>query len=424
MTDQSIQSCDVASKNQRFINCLLDGFPVWFLMGFVISVLGTFNAAFWMYLSNPAAALLIGYGCAFVYYFACEVLWQKTLAKLVTGTKVAALDGTKPTWKAIAIRTLVRFVPLEFVSFFMKNPGGWHDRWSGTVVVRTEHALNHRPQPAVNEPLENTGFPIHHAHIPAWGSGDSGVGDLEPVHAAAKPHAAQGTGPAWNVRNMKWIAIGGPIVILLGVFMVWSANQPVESASASSASSASDDQTSPIPIPPSEPSVLAPTAATSGSVTRSVPSAPVARSTPSASAPRSAPPSSVKQPSPSTSVARPKPSGSAPRTASPGGVARSVPVDSARSSAPSDFVPRSAPWGSAPMPAPTPSSPPAGLPATIQADAFDVVDGKLVAYTDMGELSEGQTVSGWTVVRVTRREVVFKNGDAVHTCPLTRPGSN
>jgi len=52
------------------------------------------------------------------------------------------------------------------------------------------------------------------------------------------------------------------------------------------------------------------------------------------------------------------------------------------------------------------------------------IDGKFVAYTDIGELSEGQTVSGWKVVRVTTREIVLEKGDVVHTYPLSASGAN
>jgi hypothetical protein len=74
----------------------------------------------------------------FFYYFAFETLWQRTPGKFITGTKVLTYDGTKPAAKTIALRTMVRFVPFEPLSLLGKEAYGWHDKWSGTVVVRTK----------------------------------------------------------------------------------------------------------------------------------------------------------------------------------------------------------------------------------------------------------------------------------------------
>lgn len=45
-------------------------------------------------------------------------------------------DGTKPTTKTVLIRSVCRLIPFEAFSFFEnKNPIGWHDRFSHTVVT-------------------------------------------------------------------------------------------------------------------------------------------------------------------------------------------------------------------------------------------------------------------------------------------------
>ena len=80
----------------------------------------------------------------FLYYFICEFLWGKTLGKKICGTKVATLDGSKPSAKAVIIRTLCRIIPFNFISFFFtdRDENGnktrmWHDILSNTRVVRS-----------------------------------------------------------------------------------------------------------------------------------------------------------------------------------------------------------------------------------------------------------------------------------------------
>lgn len=45
-------------------------------------------------------------------------------------------DGTKPDFKAVALRTLCRFIPFEAFTYLgSSNPMGWHDKLSSTRVV-------------------------------------------------------------------------------------------------------------------------------------------------------------------------------------------------------------------------------------------------------------------------------------------------
>ena len=382
MGDQFIQSCDMATKNRRFVNYLLDAifvrmlaFPVWFLLGFFTSLLGIVDVTFWESLASPVGELIIGCASVFIYYFVCEALWQRTLAKLITGTKVVTVDGAKPTLNVVAIRTLVRFVPFEPFSFLLGGAGGWHDRWSGTMVVRTEAALECRPQPQ-SSPMDNMGFAAHHVGLHSWESMGQEASVPEPTRmavamseptstAVAARQTSHAQGPGLLV-NMKWLAVAAPVVVVLGAIMVWSANKPVESASASEAF----EQTEPAYDPPSAPPVAVPPAA--------------------------------------SSVA----------------VAPSASWDSTPRSAPSKSAPPSSAWVSFPPPPPSSASSPAGLPPTIQVDAVVTVDGKTVVFSDIGELTAGQTISGWKVVRITGREIVLKKGEVVHTYLSSSSGGN
>jgi len=349
-TASTNQSCNVASTNRRFANYIIDAlfirilaYPVWFLIGFVTGALGITDAAFWESVSNPVGELVIGCVTVFVYYFLCEALWQRTFGKLITGTRVVTPNGAKPTFGAIGVRTLFRFVPFEPFSFFTKNPGGWHDRWSGTFVVRTQAAQSRQPQP-LNYPGVNVDVGVRNMGIPSCEPVGQRASAPEPTCtavAASTTSCVQGGGRGGKTM---WLAAGA-IAIVLAVFMMRSANRPVEPASASD----TFDQTEPAYAPPAAPSPYVPPSARSVSVPPHAPSVPV------------------------------------------------------------------------PPPAPTPASPPAGPAPTFQVQAVLGVNGKTVVYSDIGELAEGRTVSGWKIVRVTEQEIVFKKGDAVHTYPLSGP---
>ena len=70
-------------------------------------------------------------------YVLPEWLCGRTVGKLVTGTKVVSLDGERPSFLRIVLRTIVRFVPFEPLSFVFGGMTGWHDDWSRTRVVLT-----------------------------------------------------------------------------------------------------------------------------------------------------------------------------------------------------------------------------------------------------------------------------------------------
>ncbi len=129
-----------ASPARRFVDLLIDQTlflaAAAFLVDPVIAqVLGaSVLESFWASILLGCAELALG-------YFLCEWLLQKTPGKYLTGTKVVRLDGSKPDAPTIAKRTLIRLVPFEPVSFYTGNDPElrgtwWHDRWTGTRVVR------------------------------------------------------------------------------------------------------------------------------------------------------------------------------------------------------------------------------------------------------------------------------------------------
>jgi uncharacterized RDD family membrane protein YckC len=69
----------------------------------------------------------------YFYYFIMESTRSQTFGKIITRTIVVNRYDEPPTWKEIALRTLVRFIPLEPLTFIPSGIG-LHDRLSQTYV--------------------------------------------------------------------------------------------------------------------------------------------------------------------------------------------------------------------------------------------------------------------------------------------------
>lgn len=118
------------TQGKRFVNYILDlilFYPYGFLFGLVV---GGFIDI------EVINDTLLGLILVLSYYILFELIWAKTPAKFITRTKVVMRNGKKPEFKDIVVRTLIRFIPFEAFSFLgSKNPLGWHDKWSKTMVI-------------------------------------------------------------------------------------------------------------------------------------------------------------------------------------------------------------------------------------------------------------------------------------------------
>jgi uncharacterized RDD family membrane protein YckC len=127
----------LASPGQRLLNLVLD--RVFIAAG---------SAALMFLLSFAAPDSLQGIaenglqnfgfsvGVTLLYYTLLESLTGRTLAKIVTETKVVGAGGGTPSFFSIVVRTLARFIPFEQFSFTTADKPGWHDTLSNTRVVR------------------------------------------------------------------------------------------------------------------------------------------------------------------------------------------------------------------------------------------------------------------------------------------------
>lgn len=119
-----------ASLLQRLAHFFVDGFAQYFF-AILVGVIGVL-------LFGEEFGGLLGIIGFFAYYFIFEALFQKTVGKIFTGTKVVNLKGEKPRIGALLGRSLARYIPFEALSFLFygSHPTkGWHDRLSGTLVV-------------------------------------------------------------------------------------------------------------------------------------------------------------------------------------------------------------------------------------------------------------------------------------------------
>ena len=130
-----------ASAGQRFLNCIIDVIAFYIVMMILGVILGL--AAF---ATSETGGRMSGGGIQLFFlflYFAVIIIYYallegsngKTLGKLITKTKVLTEGGQPITYGKAFIRTLIRFVPFEFLSGF-SGTTMWHDQWTKTMLVK------------------------------------------------------------------------------------------------------------------------------------------------------------------------------------------------------------------------------------------------------------------------------------------------
>lgn len=130
----------IASRGQRIINLIIDTIAylvIWFILSTLIMLLG-FDQIYSSETGEelPLTPLFILFPSFWGYYIITEFVFQKTIGKIFTDTKVISTNGDKPTINQIIIRTLCRNIPFEYISFLAVSEG-IHDRLSRTRVIRS-----------------------------------------------------------------------------------------------------------------------------------------------------------------------------------------------------------------------------------------------------------------------------------------------
>ncbi|UKN03754.1 RDD family protein [Paracrocinitomix mangrovi] len=117
------------TKATRFINFFVDNL----IINFVVQVIVIFSEMDRFY------ALIFAISMYLVYYITMEYLWQQTVGKMATQSRVVDLNGNKPPFWRIVIRTLLRFNPLDGYSYAFGQEQGTHDLLSRTKLISKQN---------------------------------------------------------------------------------------------------------------------------------------------------------------------------------------------------------------------------------------------------------------------------------------------
>jgi uncharacterized RDD family membrane protein YckC len=120
------------NRRIRFVNFLIDSIFI-YTVAYIIgdSVGGTHLAQ--LYIEHPYFVIA---GILFILYFFQELLFRKTLGKLITGTHVVNDKGQKPSIMQLVLRNVSRLIPFEAVTYLSKEKRGLHDIISKTYVIK------------------------------------------------------------------------------------------------------------------------------------------------------------------------------------------------------------------------------------------------------------------------------------------------
>lgn len=129
------------SAGTRFANRILDMLFIFSIQILFYIILGVLVA-----LGYPSVTLIfedentffiymISFLISFIYYTVLESLTGRSMAKLITRTKVVAENGERASFDAIVLRSICRFIPFDAFSFLGDDARGWHDTLSKTRVI-------------------------------------------------------------------------------------------------------------------------------------------------------------------------------------------------------------------------------------------------------------------------------------------------
>lgn len=134
-------SQEPASLGLRFANFIVDTIVFYlllFMTGMIFGIIMVSVNSYYNATENSSTVLLyylINILVFIAYYSLMEGLaGGRTIGKFITGTRVVKTNGENIGMKQAVIRSLSRLVPFEAISCAIG--AFWHDRWSGTMVVK------------------------------------------------------------------------------------------------------------------------------------------------------------------------------------------------------------------------------------------------------------------------------------------------
>ena len=129
-----VNASNLASKNIRVLHLIIDIILIR-ILGYGVTYL-IYSIGYGFILETEKLnGYLLGALMVFLYYFIFEGFFQMTPAKFITKSIVVNRDGSKPSFGKIGIRSILRLVPFEALSFFGKDSFGLHDSGSKTYVI-------------------------------------------------------------------------------------------------------------------------------------------------------------------------------------------------------------------------------------------------------------------------------------------------
>jgi uncharacterized RDD family membrane protein YckC len=131
-----------AENGTRILHNLIDQVMGYVLIqAFIIGLLFIPATQQWMYIQIESEAsynfnfVFISIGIYWLFFFLQEAYWDgRTLGKWMTGCKVVMQNGEPVTKKAIALRSIARFIPFDALTIF--NGTILHDRLAKTEVIK------------------------------------------------------------------------------------------------------------------------------------------------------------------------------------------------------------------------------------------------------------------------------------------------
>lgn len=127
--------------DKRFFNFIIDVFVLSLLLfiGLVIFIPfitpAEVKAFMERFITNTILQYTITSSITLLYYNFFEIITSRTIGKFCTNTIVVDENGDRATYEAVMIRSLIRIIPLYWISFLLFPTRGLHDVISKTYVV-------------------------------------------------------------------------------------------------------------------------------------------------------------------------------------------------------------------------------------------------------------------------------------------------
>jgi uncharacterized RDD family membrane protein YckC len=141
--NQEVVLMKTAGLGTRFLNFIIDWIIIYLItvvFGFLLGVIVAMNSPqsiFFIFKYGLFIEMSVHIFIGLVYYTILEYTTGRSIAKFLTATKVVSCKGEKPALSFVLLRSLCRYIPFEWLSFFGTSKTGWHDRFSKTRVINT-----------------------------------------------------------------------------------------------------------------------------------------------------------------------------------------------------------------------------------------------------------------------------------------------